>query len=280
MPLEVTFTDDPSRVLDSAGAFLMAEPCLHNVILTLLHTRTIHRVSGRYWIASRAERVAGVVFQSPLHFAATLSLMDAEVVEAMVDAIAAAGVALPGVNGEAGTAARFAGCWTERSRAGAAPARGQRVYEVETVGSWALVPGRFRKAVAADRDLLVAWTRAFHAEIGEQPDDPARVVGERLPAGFFWLWDDDGGPVSLACRSAPVAGVVRIQMVYTPPGSRRRGYGRACVGEISTRIRAEGNRCMLYADLANPVANGLYRDLGYRAVAEALRYDFAAATDG
>ena len=73
--------------------------------------------------------------------------------------------------------------------------------------------------------------------------------------------------------------MVRIQMVYTPPGSRRRGYGRACVGEISSRIRAEGNRCMLYTDLANPVSNALYRDLGYRAVAEALRYDFAAAAD-
>ena len=86
--------------------------------------------------------------------------------------------------------------------------------------------------------------------------------------------------MSLACRSAQVAGVVRIQMVYTPPASRRRGYGRACVGEISTRIRAEGERCMLYADLANPVANALYRDLGYRAAAEALRYDFAAAAAG
>ena len=52
------------------------------------------------------------------------------------------------------------------------------------------------------------------------------------------------------------------------------------MGEVSTRIRAEGNRCMLYADLANPVANALYRDLGYRAVAEALRYDFAAAGVG
>jgi len=279
MSLDVTFTDDPARVIDRAGAFLATEPCLHNVILTLLHARSVHPVPGRYWVASQAGRVAGVVFQSPLHFPATISLMDAEVVEAMVDAIVTAGVALPGVNGEAGTAARFAGCWTERSRTGAAPARGQRLYEVETVGSWAHVAGRFRKAIAADRDLLVGWTRAFQAEIGEAADDPARVVDERLPAGFFWLWDD-GGPVSLACRSAPVAGVVRIQMVYTPPRSRRRGYGRACVGDISTRIRAEGNRCMLYADLANPVANALYRDLGYRAVAEALRYDFAAAGVG
>ena len=76
-----------------------------------------------------------------------------------------------------------------------------------------------------------------------------------------------------------MAGVVRIQTVYTPLRSRRRGYGRAYVGELSTRFRAEGNRCMLYADLANPVANALYRDLGYRAAAEVLRYDFATAAD-
>jgi uncharacterized protein len=275
---DVTFTDDPVAVIERAGAFLATEPCLHNVILTLLHARRVHPVPGRYWVASRAGRPAGVVFQSPLHFPATISLMEAEVGEAMVDAIATAGVALPGVNGEAGTAARFAGCWTERSRTGAAPARGQRIYEVDAVAARAPAPGRLRKAVAADRDLLVTWTRAFQAEIGEAADDPARAVDERLPAGFFWLWDD-GGPVSLACRSAPVVGVVRIQMVYTSPRSRRRGYGRACVGEVSKRIRAEGNRCMLYADLANPVANALYRDLGYRAVAEALRYDFAAAAE-
>ena len=279
MSLDVMFTDDPARVIDRAGGFLMTEPCLHNVILTLLHARSVHPVPGRYWVASRAGRVAGVVFQSPLHFPALLSLMDVEVVGAMVDTIAAAGVALPGVNGEAGTAARFAGCWTERSRTGATPARGQRIYEVATVGSWQPVPGRFRGAVVGDRDLLVTWTRAFQDEIREPADDPARVVDERLPAGFFWLWDD-AGPVSLACRSVPVAGVARIQMVYTPPGSRRRGYARACTGEISTQIRAEGYRCMLYADLANPVSNALYRDLGYRAVAEALRYDFVAAGVG
>jgi GNAT superfamily N-acetyltransferase len=276
---DVTFTDDPAAVIERAGAFLAAEPCLHNLILTLLHARRVHPISGRYWVASRAGRPAGVVFQSPLDFPATISLMEAEVVEAMVDAIAAAGVTLPGVNGEAGAAARFAGCWTERARTGAAPARGQRIYEVDVVATGTPAPGRFRKAVAADRDLLVTWTGAFQAEIGEAADDPARAVDERLPAGSFWLWDD-GGPVSLACRSAPVFGVVRIQMVFTPPPSRLHGYGRACVGEVSTRIRAEGNRCMLYADLANPVANALYRDLGYRAVAEALRYDFAASARG
>ena len=87
MRVDVTFTDDPAGVIDRAGAFLATEPCLHNVILTLLHARSVHPVSGRYWVASRAGQPAGVVFQSPLHFPATISLMDAEVIEAIVDGV-------------------------------------------------------------------------------------------------------------------------------------------------------------------------------------------------
>ena len=132
--------------------------------------------------------------------------------------------------------------------------------------------GGLRRFTASDE----AEVEFFTEELKTQPAFPPVMI--EYQAGWFTPGDDDG-PVSLACRSAPVAGVVRIQMVYTPPRSRGRGYGRACVGEVSTQVRAEGNRCMLYADLANPVANALYRDLGYRAVAEALRYDFAAAAE-
>jgi predicted GNAT family acetyltransferase len=31
---------------------------------------------------------------------------------------------------------------------------------------------------------------------------------------------------------------------------------------------------MLYTDLANPTSNSIYRRIGYRAVAEVLRYGF------
>ena len=33
-------------------------------------------------------------------------------------------------------------------------------------------------------------------------------------------------------------------------------------------------RCILYTDLANSTSNSIYRAIGYRAVAEALKYDF------
>ena len=273
MAIDVALHDDPARVLSEARVFLASEPVLHNLILTLLHARAAHAEPGRYWVARDDDNVVGLVFQSPLSFLATLTPMGPDVVAVMVDAIAAAGVALPGVNGEAATAARFAGQWTERTRSAAVPFQGQRIYEATEVNPRTEVPGSLRSAAAGDRDLVIVWMRGFQADTGERGGDPEILVDRRLPAGQLWLWDS-GEPAAMAASSEPVEGVVRVQYVYTPPDRRRRGYAGACVGDLSTRIRADGYRCILYTDLGDPISNSVYRRVGYRAVAEALRYRF------
>jgi hypothetical protein len=271
--ITVSFTDDPARILRMAQVFLASDPVLHNVILTLLHARAEHGEPGRYWVALDGGMAAGVVFQSPLDYMAAITPMAPDVVGAMVEAIADAGIALPGVSGEAATAARFAGQWTERHRSAAVPLEGQRIYEVRDVQVQTAASGRMRQAVAADRDLLVDWMRRFGQETGDHGGDPAVAVDRRLPAGQFWLWED-GEPVSMAAHSLAVEGVVRVQAVYTPAEKRNHGYGGACVGALSGHLRDAGYRCILYTDLGNPISNLIYRRLGYRAVAECLVYRF------
>ncbi len=273
MAIAVTFSDDPAWVLAEARGFLAFDPVRNNVILTLLHERVAHREPGRYWVATEGSQVAGVVFQSPLNFPATLTPMKPAAVIAVVDAIADARVELPGVSGDAATAAIFAGQWTEHHKVGAVPFQGQRIYEVFNVQEAAAVSGHFRQALVDDRDLIIAWVRQFWAEAGEKDRDPAPMVDRRLAAGRFWLWED-GEHVSMASRSEAVANVVRVQAVYTPPQRRNRGYASACVGALSKQIRRGGDRCILYTDLGNPTSNAIYRRLGYRAVAEVLRYRF------
>ena len=46
----------------------------------------------------------------------------------------------------------------------------------------------------------------------------------------------------------------------------------------SAAARADGLRCLLYADFANPTSNAIYRVIGYRPVAELVRYEFDAAS--
>ena len=180
---------------------------------------------------------------------------------------------LPGVNGEAATAARFAGQWTERRGSAAFPVEGQRIYELARAPQATAAGGRMRKASLDDRDLVLAWTRSFFIDVGQDARDLEPVVERRLEAGHFWLWED-GGPASMAANSEPVEGVVRLQAVYTPPERRNRGYAGACVADLSRRMREAGHRCILYTDLGNPTSNSVYRRIGYRAVAEGLRYRF------
>ena len=123
MQFKVLFSEDPAFVLRSADEFLSSEPVLHNLVLSILHSRVAQGDPGRYWIAFHEKKAVGVIIQSPLDYPATLTPMEPRAVLAMVDAIAEAGVTLPGVNGDAATAASFAGQWSERCKSAAIPSR-------------------------------------------------------------------------------------------------------------------------------------------------------------
>ena len=273
METEVVFTEDPDFVLKMAGEFLASQPVLHNLVLTILHARVAHPEPGRYWVAREQERVVGVVLQSPLTYPATLTPMDARVAAAIVNAIARSGLSLPGVNADAATAANFAGPWSERSRSAATPFQGSRLYELLEPGEAPGIGGKLRQALPSDRSLMIDWTRAFQEEIGEPADDSELRVERGLARGEIWLWDN-GEAMSMAVARKPMQGVVRISGVYTPHGKRKRGYAAACVLALSNHMRGAGFRCVLYTDLANPTSNSIYRQIGYRAVMEGLRYRF------
>jgi uncharacterized protein len=274
MAVEVVFGEDPELVLREAGTFLASDPVRHNIILTLLHERVAYPEPGRYWLARDGSAVVGVVFQSPLDFFATVTPMGPEPVAALVEETVDAGIVLPGVNGEAATAARFAGQWTERRGSAAFPVEGQRIFELARAPRATAAGGNMRKASLGDLDLILAWMHGFYADVGLVESGFESVVERRVGAGQFWLWED-GGPASMAANSEPVEGVVRVQAVYTPPERRKSGYAGACVADLSARLQEAGHRCILYTDLGNPTSNSVYRRIGYRAVAEGLRYRFA-----
>lgn len=272
MSIAVHTSDDPTEVLDVGGTFLASDPVHHNLILTLLQTRVEHPEAGRYWMAVEDQGVIGVVFQSPLDHAATLTPMSRDAVRSVVNVIADAGVGLPGVSGEAATVARFAGAWSERTRVPARPTLGQRLYELAAVVDQS-ASGALRRGRAEDLGFLVESFVAFVTEIGEPTEGSESVVARRLAAGQFWVWDDTA-TVSMCGLTAPAEGVVRVGPVYTPPELRGRGYASALVAAVSADVRAAGHRCILYTDLQNPTSNSIYRRIGYQAVAEGLAYEF------
>jgi predicted GNAT family acetyltransferase len=148
----------------------------------------------------------------------------------------------------------------------------QRIHELREVVPQLRQPtGRIRPATRGDEELLISWVSGFLEDTRER-GDPAAQVAERVGAEQLYLWDDDG-PRAMAAWGGKTPNGVRVNLVYTPPALRGRGYATALVAALSRRLLDQGNsHCMLYTDLANPTSNAIYRRIGYLPVTDAAMY--------
>jgi predicted GNAT family acetyltransferase len=134
-----------------------------------------------------------------------------------------------------------------------------------------------RVAREPDRDLLERWSRAFNREVNDLTGLRPGAVSDRLSYGGLTIWETKGRPVAMAGHVRPVAGVVRVGPVYTPPELRGRGYGGAVTAAVtSAAIAAGAAEVVLFTDLANPTSNALYRRLGYQPVADRVTLSFGS----
>jgi predicted GNAT family acetyltransferase len=84
-----------------------------------------------------------------------------------------------------------------------------------------------------------------------------------------WLLLDRGKPVACSFFNARVPDTVQVGGVYTPPGLRGRGYGRAAVAGSLATVRLQGvRRSVLFTDKDNASAHAAYEALGYRIAGE------------
>ena len=271
--VEIETSEDAAAVLRAAEAFLTRAPVENNLILTILHERADHPEPGLCWTVSAGGRLAGLALQSPPTVPAVLTEVPQDCIEELVKTMAADRPNLPGVFGEAATAARFAGCWAERLKIPAAPVEALRLYRLTSLRPPPAAPGSLRTASRADLDLVLDWLQGFRRDTGGTVA-PADVMRRRIEAGLVSIWED-GKPVSMASVTKPLARIVRVGLVYTPPGHRGRGYAASCVAAVS-RASLDGgaSQCVLYTQLSNPQSNAIYRRLGYEPVVELLRYQF------
>jgi predicted GNAT family acetyltransferase len=139
----------------------------------------------------------------------------------------------------------------------------------------ATVPGNARVADGADREWLLAMHGAFaeEARVSWTSQSAQRTIDERLAAGLFRVWSDDGD-VAFAGFTYAGSEAARIAPVYTLPNFRRCGYGAALVGALCADLLASGRRVFLVTDVTNPTSNQLYARLGFRPLDEFCELDF------
>ena len=266
---------DPAELLARAQPLLKAHRVANNLIAGVLERRVADSLGGHYWIAVRDAICCGCAVQAPVQMRLLLPKITPAVATELATAIARSGCPIPGVVADAATAAAFAGQWSESTGAVVRPHEGQRVYRLGRLTDDSPSHGQLRPAAMSDRQLLSAWFADFMAETGDVAEIPMEeVVSRDLAAGALFIWDQ-GGSRAMARLSPPTLGLMRIGAVYTPPEWRRQGLAKSLVGSLCGLIRYRFRAVpVLYTQLSNPTANGIYRRLGFRSETEVLSYNF------
>jgi predicted GNAT family acetyltransferase len=183
---------------------------------------------------------------------------------------------LTGLMGPALEVKTFAQTWQALTGQSYRQGMVQRCFQLETVQPLAKVNGHLRVGTSAERELLKTWCQAFIKEALNEVEkqDAESIAARLLRQGGLYLWQDQI-PVSMANSTGPTPNGIRINLVYTPPEYRRKGYATACVAALSRSLLEQGRKyCFLFTDLANPTSNHIYQKIGYQPVGDLLDYWF------
>jgi predicted GNAT family acetyltransferase len=278
--MRVHGSDSVEEYSDAVSAFLEADPCARNVLLSIMHTLRAtpdaYGTQASFWWIADGDAVVGAASWTPPWHLLVSSLPAAagpDLARAVSTRAESLGLRLNGVNGPAEaahTVASATGHTISRDRP-------MLLNELERPVEVPIPPGSRRGATPADVPLLVPWLDAFSAEVEHYAGDSTRTANRMVRDNQFELWIEADRPVCVVGHHSPVGRVVRIGPVYTPPERRSRGYARRLTYEVSVAALARPgvDRCMLFTDADNPVSNSIYRQAGYVPCGEHVEIEFS-----
>ena len=268
---------DPVEFLAAHRAFLeSAEPC--SSLMLGITMRTLGpdiSMSGPPFFAAvlDGEREVLLAIRTPPHALQTFAVEKPprEAAELLDDALGTLGDSIPAILGPDYCAEICAAVWAERRGRRVSQSLRQRVFELTRVEPPWPIGGFARAATLDDIPLLTEWAVAFNSEATNTATTEAQVLPDvlrRVERGDLLVWDD-GEAVSMASAARPTRRVISVNLVYTPPHLRGRGYASSCVAALSQRLLDLGwERCSLFTDLENATSNHIYQAIGFKPVCD------------
>lgn len=122
--------------------------------------------------------------------------------------------------------------------------------------------------------LMIALRVAFMQETAGQDRESFRqeasdLVRAQQQKNNLWILEAAGIIAATTAVGAEVSGMVQAGGVYTIPGYRNRGYGRAVVAGSLLEARERGvKKAILFTGTDMPGAQAMYRGLGFRPIGE------------
>ncbi|MHA1878456.1 MAG: GNAT family N-acetyltransferase, partial [Promethearchaeota archaeon] len=201
-------------------------------------------------------------------------------IDALVDALNKKIIELPGVMGNKEGAEKFAKFWCKGKAMKPNLTMNERIYKLKKVAEDTLGDRKFIKADDSFKELIFKWGREFMVEALSESEvkirDNWKMHFQRsLDEERIYLLLDNGLPVSMARKAGKTPNGIIVNLVYTPPSLRRRGYATECVAKLSKLLLDEGNKfCFLFTDLLNPTSNSIYQKIGYIPIIDVDQYEF------
>lgn len=143
--------------------------------------------------------------------------------------------------------------------------------------------GRLRLARDSDRPVVRLWLERFHIDCGlRDATDFDRLAETVIEDQKLHLWEVDAEVpdvvptvVAMAARARPTEKGITINMVYTPPEHRGKGYSSITMATLSSMLLTEGYEYVsLFADVNNLISNRVYQKVGFVAAGEHADYGF------
>ena len=129
--------------------------------------------------------------------------------------------------------------------------------------------GELRQASPSDWQTIIKWIYAFYAETlraAPPTAEPKRPDEKKPPSPVgkveMYVWWDTR-PVAMGMLTG-TGDTCRLNLIFTPPRLRGKGYGRAIVAALSAHIRKNNQLPVLYTTADNIAANNLYTSMGFR----------------
>jgi uncharacterized protein len=284
----LTTYQNPSEFLAATHAVLSQTEAINNLLIGLalrLQSTVGQWQSTPYFVVVRGDddQLTFGLSTSPQNALILYSQGDdLAAVDAIIADLQAAARPLPGVIGLPATAQVFAKQWAAQSGDKYHLRTLMGVYELRSVTppTYAAA-GHMANAKAEDIEVVLEWSVAMEREIHPEAEPDREIfrasLSRRIAAGdiYFWYIEGQTEPVTQAAKGRDTLTGAVVNLVYTPPALRGKGYATACVAALSAHLLAEGVAfCALFTDMQNPISNSIYQKMGYRYVSPYEEYAF------
>jgi uncharacterized protein len=270
---------DADHFVNDNHQFLFANEAANNLIIGIANGLRARKVPGDalMWSVKEHKNILLVsVMTPPRDLIVASSEMNEQAISLLITELITNKTELPGILAENTFADTFCKRWSEETGDESKLFRRERAYQLLKCREIKFSLGQMRLAVREDLDQIAEWVIDFHREINESiTEEGAKQMSEmKIANKDIFVWTDRGIASMCASDRESQHGKV-INLVYTPPQNRGKGYATSCVHNLCQRILDEGKSfCSLFADLDNQTSNSIYCKIGFDPILDLLHYRF------